>query len=114
MTDWLSTLIFGVVEGVTEFIPVSSTGHLLLTEKFLGTHRSDLFLVVIQCAAVLAVLPLFPQRLYKFFFEFSEKETRDYLLKIFAAFFITAVGGLAIKKAGLKLDHAPLPIAAAR
>jgi undecaprenyl-diphosphatase len=113
VSDWLATIILGVIEGVTEFIPVSSTGHLLLAEKWLGVTRSELFLVVIQCAAVIAVLPLFPNRLYKFFFEFREKDTRDYLLKIFSTFFLTAIGGLVLDKSGWKLDKAPVPIALA-
>lgn len=109
--DWLATILLGVIEGVTEFIPVSSTGHLLLSENLLGIKRSELFIIVIQCAAVIAVLPLFPRRLYKFVFEWREKETQDYLLKICAAFFITGTVGLLLDKAGFKLnDEAPLPI----
>ena len=104
MPDWLINLILGVVEGITEFIPVSSTGHLLVAEKILGSHRSELFNIVIQCGAVMAVLPLFPERLYKFVFEWRERETRDYMLKIFIAFAITGAGGLLIKHYGWKLD----------
>jgi undecaprenyl-diphosphatase len=113
MPDWLINLILGVVEGITEFIPVSSTGHLLIAEKFLGTHRSELFNVVIQCGAVIAVLPLFPQRIFKFVFEWREKETRDYLLKIFVAFFITGAVGFVLDKKGFKLSESPTPIAIA-
>jgi len=57
MHDWLIALILGIVEGITEFLPVSSTGHLLIAEKFLHSHQSDLFNVVIQCGAVIAVPP---------------------------------------------------------
>ncbi|MBW8863805.1 MAG: undecaprenyl-diphosphatase, partial [Verrucomicrobia bacterium] len=103
MPDWFINLILGVVEGITEFIPVSSTGHLLVAEKFLNTHRSELFNVVIQFGAVIAVLPLFPQRLYKFVFEWQQKETQDYLLKVLVAFAITGIGGLAWKKLGHEL-----------
>ena len=111
MPDWLINLILGVVEGITEFIPVSSTGHLLVAEHFLGTHKSDLYNIVIQCGAVIAVLPLFPHRLYKFVFEWREKETRDYLLKIFVAFAITGAVGLVIDKEGFKLPETSAPIA---
>lgn len=111
MPDWLINLILGVVEGITEFIPVSSTGHLLIAEQLLGVQRSDLFNIVIQCGAVIAVLPLFPQRLYQFVFEWRDKVTRDYLLKIFVAFLITGVAGLALDKAGFKLPDNPAPIA---
>ncbi len=111
MPDWIAVVILAVVEGITEFIPVSSTGHLLLTEHLLKVHESDLFNIVIQCGAVIAVLPLFPQRLYKFVFEWRQKETQDYLLKIFIAFAITGVGGLVWKKLGHELPKELTPVA---
>ena len=111
MPDWIVTVILGIIEGITEFIPVSSTGHLLLTEHLLKVHESDLFNIVIQCGAVIAVLPLFPQRLYKFVFEWHQKETQDYLLKILTAFVITGAVGLILDKKGFKLQENPVPIA---
>ena len=111
MHDWLTALILGIVEGITEFLPVSSTGHLLIAEKFLHSHQSDLFNVVIQCGAVIAVLPLFPQRLYKFVFELGQKETQDYLLKILVAFGITGAGGLVIDHFKIKLPEELTPVA---
>ena len=113
MHDWLINLILGLVEGITEFIPVSSTGHLLVTERLLHVEKSDLFNIVIQCGAVIAVLPLFPQRLYQFIFEWREKETRDYLLKILVAFGITGAVGFILDKHGFKLPENPQPIAVA-
>ncbi len=113
MPAWIIVVILGIVEGITEFIPVSSTGHLLLTEHLLKVHESDLFNIVIQCGAVIAVLPLFPQRLYKFVFEWRQKETQDYLLKILTAFFITGVVGFVLVKKGFKLPENPAPIALA-
>jgi len=113
MNDWIIALILGIVEGITEFIPVSSTGHLLLTEHLLKVEKSDLFNIVIQCGAVIAVLPLFPERLYKFVFEWRDKETQSYLLKIFVAFFITGAVGFVLDKKGFKLPDSPLPIALA-
>jgi undecaprenyl-diphosphatase len=104
MHDWIIVLILGIIEGITEFLPISSTGHLLIAEKFLHVSKSELFNVVIQCGAVIAVLPLFPQRLYQFVFEWRHKDVQGYLLKILAAFFITGVGGLALKHFGWKLD----------
>ena len=111
MPDWIVTVILGVIEGITEFIPVSSTGHLLLAEHLLKVHESDLFNIVIQCGAVIAVLPLFPQRLYKFVFEWRQKETQDYLLKILAAFVITGAVGFVLDKKGFKLEENLAPIA---
>src|SRR5215217_6674870 len=94
--DWLIVFILGIVEGVTEFIPVSSTGHLLLAEHMLqgGDRwlRNDLFNIVIQSGAVLAVIPLFRARL-KRLADFQQPESRDYVLKWFTAFMLTAVGG---------------------
>ena len=58
MPEWFINLILGVVEGITEFIPVSSTGHLLVAERLLHVEKSDLYNIVIQCGAVLAVLML--------------------------------------------------------
>ena len=51
MSDTLSTVILGLIEGITEFLPVSSTGHLLIAEQWLG-ERSELFNVVIQSGAI--------------------------------------------------------------
>jgi undecaprenyl-diphosphatase len=111
MPDWIAVVILAVVEGITEFIPVSSTGHLLLTEHLLRVKESDLFNIVIQCGAVIAVLPLFPRRLYQFVFEWRQKETQDYLRKLLTAFAITGAVGLILDLAGFKLPENPAPIA---
>ena len=113
MHDWLVNLILGIVEGITEFIPVSSTGHLLVAEKILHVEKSDLYNIVIQCGAVIAVLPLFPLRLYQFIFEWRDKETLDYLKKILVAFFITGAVGFILDKKGFKLPESSTPVAVA-
>ncbi|MGF1530516.1 MAG: undecaprenyl-diphosphate phosphatase, partial [Puniceicoccaceae bacterium] len=56
MSGWVLTIIHGIVEGITEFIPISSTGHLLITQYFLNDPRSELFNVGIQSGAVLGVV----------------------------------------------------------
>ena len=95
MPDWIAVIILGIIEGITEFIPISSTGHLLIAEnwliaaKWLSGHPSDLFNVVIQCGAVVAVLPLFSVRCQQLIFRWREAETRDYLLKLILAFALT-------------------------
>ena len=53
--------------------------------------------------------PLFPQRLYKFVFEWQQKETQDYLLKILGAFVITGAVGFVLDKKGFKLQENPGP-----
>ena len=112
MPTWLAVILLGIIEGITEFLPVSSTGHLLIAERWLP-HQSDLFNIVIQSGAVLAVLPLFPERLRQFVFRWREPATRDYLLKIIIAFGITGAGGLILEKRHFKLDDKLLPVAVA-
>jgi undecaprenyl-diphosphatase len=113
MPDWIAAVVLGVIEGITEFIPVSSTGHLLLAEHALGRQQSDLFNIVIQCGAVVAVLPLFPARLRQFVFQWREPATRDYLWKILVGFGLTGAAGLVLDKLGFKLPEDPLPVAVA-
>jgi len=112
MPDWISIVLLGIIEGITEFLPVSSTGHLLLAETFLP-RQSDLFNIVIQTGAVLAVLPLFPERLRQFLFDWRKPATQDYLLKIFVACAITGIPGYVMDHAGLKLEEKILPVAIA-
>src|SRR6185436_10761278 len=66
-----------------------------------------------QCGAVVAVLPLFPERLQQFAFRWREPDTRNYLLKILVAFGLTGAIGLVVDKRGFKLPEAPLPIVVA-
>jgi undecaprenyl-diphosphatase len=113
MPAWFIIAILGIVEGITEFLPVSSTGHLLIAERWLGTHQSDLFNIVIQSGAVLAILPLFPDRLRQFFFDWRKEATQVYAGKILLAFVITGVGGFIIDKKGFKLPEELKPIAIA-
>ena len=55
--SWLEAIILGLVEGITEFLPISSTGHLILTESLLGLEGAavDRLLIIVQGAAMLAV-----------------------------------------------------------
>ena len=112
MPEWLSVILLGVIEGLTEFIPVSSTGHLLLAEHWLP-RQTDLFNIVIQSGAVLAVIPLFHQRFHQFIFHWRESATQQYLLKILTAFFITGAGGFVLEKKHFKLPETATPIAMA-
>lgn len=110
MPDWLAVVILGIIEGVTEFLPVSSTGHLLIAEHWLP-KQSDLFNVVIQSGAVLAVLAVFTQRVRQLATGWRETETRDYLMKLGGAFLLTSVGGLVLKKLDFELPEKVQPVA---
>jgi undecaprenyl-diphosphatase len=112
MPDWIAAILLGLVEGITEFIPVSSTGHLLIAEHWIP-RQSDLYNVVIQSGAVLAVIPLFWKRIQQFIHHWRERDTRDLILKIALAFCITGVGGLILEKRGFKLPETDVPIAVA-
>ncbi len=112
MPEWLAIVLLGIIEGITEFLPISSTGHLLIAQKWLP-RQSDLFNIFIQSGAVLAVLPLFPERLRQFAFKWRERHTRLFILKIATAFAITGVGGLILSKLNFKLEGNVTPIAAA-
>lgn len=117
MSYWLLAVILGFVEGLTEFIPVSSTGHLLITEHLLKIDpnsflRSDVFNVVIQLGAVLAVIPLFRERL-TMLSHFAQPASQRLLAKIIVSVGITLVGGFIMTKKGFKLPEEVQPVALA-
>lgn len=110
MSDWLVIVILGIIEGVTEFIPVSSTGHLLLVQQWLPA-QSGVFNIVIQCGAALALVPLFYRQITGMLLRFHEPENRDLFLKLSVAFILTCIGGLAMKMLGMELPDTALPVA---
>ncbi len=112
MPEWLTVVLLGIIEGITEFLPISSTGHLLIAENWLP-RQTDLFNIVIQSAAVIAVIPLFRDRVNQVLFHWKETATQQFILKIAAAFFITGVGGLLLDRAGFELPETVVPVAAA-
>ena len=110
MSDFLAAVVLGIIEGITEFLPISSTGHLLVAEYWLGA-RSDLFNIAIQAGAILAVTLIYRERLWHLATHLSQREDRDYAAKLSLAFAITAVLGLVVSKAGFKLPTTVTPIA---
>ncbi|HUP92933.1 MAG TPA: undecaprenyl-diphosphate phosphatase [Solimonas sp.] len=110
MDNLLQVILLGIVEGITEFLPISSTGHLLIAEHWLG-RRSDLFNIFIQLGAILAVVLIYRQRLWQMTRHFTQPDNRDYLLKLGLAFLITVAGGLTAKKLGLTLPDTVAPVA---
>jgi undecaprenyl-diphosphatase len=108
----LDAFILGIIEGLTEFLPISSTGHLLIVEHWLG-RRSDLFNIAIQAGAIAAVTLVYRRRLLELVRGRGGDEPRDYLLKLLAAFLVTALLGFAAKIAGASLPDTLTPVAAA-
>lgn len=112
MPDWFAVIILGVIEGITEFLPISSTGHLLLVENAHWLpQQSDLFNITIQSGAAVAVLFVFSARVRDLVLLLDDRITRDYLLKLVLAFAITGAGGLVVKKLGFRLPKETAPIA---
>jgi len=112
MPEWLAVILLGVIEGVTEFLPISSTGHLLLVENsHLLPGQSDLFNITIQSGAALAVLAVFGGRLRDLLARIREPAAGGYLAKLLLAFVITGAGGLAVKRLGFVLPKEVAPIA---
>lgn len=110
VNDLLAALLLGIIEGITEFLPISSTGHLLIAEHWLG-RRSDLFNIGIQAGAILAVALIYRQRLWQLAIGFREPANHDYALKLAVAFGMTAVLGIAVKKLGFELPETVTPVA---
>lgn len=105
-----NALLLGIIEGITEFLPISSTGHLIIAEQWLGA-RSDMFNIVIQAGAILAVTVIYWQRLLSFLTGWRDPETRLYLGKLIVAFLVTSVLGLIVKHLGFRLPETVVPIA---
>jgi undecaprenyl-diphosphatase len=109
----LQVILLGIIEGVTEFLPISSTGHLLIAQHWMG-QRPDLFTIAIQAGAILAITLVYRNRLTELLItRFGIASNRDYLLKLLFAFTVTSVGGLTVKHFGFELPHEVTPIALA-
>ena len=111
MNNLLQVILLGIIEGITEFLPISSTGHLLIAEKLGLGQRSELFNIVIQAGAILAITILYWPRIWSILSKLREREHRDYGLKLLVAFAITAVLGLVVKKLGFELPETIAPVA---
>ena len=115
MNDF-QAVILGLVEGITEFLPVSSTGHLILTKSLLGLAGEpvDRHLIVIQGAAILAVCFEYRQRLWDTIGGvFSQPRAQRFVLVLLMAFLPLAILGLIFDKPIERLLFAPIPVAIA-
>ena len=103
--DFIQTIIIAIVEGLTEFLPVSSTGHMIITQNLLGVPKGDPFVhaftFIIQFGAILSVVCLY----WKHFFQMRTKEEFQAKLKFYGLLIVgvfpAVVVGLLAKKSGL-------------
>src|SRR5437764_2175230 len=104
MPDWLIGIILGIVEGLTEFIPVSSTGHLILAKTALadaGWTKTNwaTFIVLIQLGAILAVVLLYFQRLWRVVVRLPrDPAARSFALSVIVAFLPAALLAVLFQK----------------
>ena len=95
--DIIKAIVLGIVEGLTEFLPVSSTGHLLLVQHFFGFADEDFgktFAVLIQFGAILALLSIYFVRLWKLALGFfTDPAARRFVIGVLLAFLPAAVVG---------------------
>ena len=98
ISDTLRAVILGIVEGVTEFLPVSSTGHLLLVGRFFGLGEDDFwksFDVLIQLGAILAIVVIYFAKLWRIALGmFTNAEDRRFVIGLLIAFLPAVVIGL--------------------
>jgi undecaprenyl-diphosphatase len=114
--SWLDALILGIVEGITEFLPVSSTGHLILARAALGLTGDavERMLIIIQGAAMLALCYEYRVRLWQTLRGLpTELTAQRFTLNLFIAFLPLAILGLAFEKRIKALLFKPLPVVCA-
>jgi undecaprenyl-diphosphatase len=103
--DTLQAIILAIIEGITEFLPVSSTGHMIIASSFFGIAHDDftkLFTIVIQLGAILSVLVLYFKRFF---------QTLDFYFKLLIAFIPAVVFGLLFSKKIDALLENPVTVA---
>src|SRR5215469_15017406 len=112
----ITAAILGIVEGLTEFLPVSSTGHLIVAGSLLGYtgDRAKLFEIVIQAGAILAVCWEYRVKLIDVARGlFTEPSAQRFVINLFVAFLPAAILGLAFSSAIKAHLFAPVPVASA-
>jgi undecaprenyl-diphosphatase len=98
LNDILNAVILGIVEGVTEFLPISSTGHLILAGNYLSftDERAKVFEIFIQLGAILSVVWLYRAKVLNIISNIGEKEANRFIINILIAFLPAALIGLLI------------------
>lgn len=100
--EWFEAMILGLIQGLTEFLPVSSSGHLEIGKVILGVEATDdlLFTTMVHAATVLSTIVVFRKQiwnLFKGFFKFKYNDETDYLLKIAVSIVPIMIVGLFFK-----------------
>ena len=101
----IEAIILAIIEGITEYLPVSSTGHMIIASSFMKIANDDftkLFTIVIQLGAILAVLALYWKRFF---------QSLDFYFKLLVAFIPAVVLGLSLNKVIDELLESPLVVA---
>lgn len=117
MSDLFIAFILGVVEGLTEFLPVSSTAHLLITEELLGFHPpGEVLPIVIQFGAILAVVAVYWRKFWGVLVSLpTARDSQHFTLTVLVAFLPSVIAGLLlhsfIKEVLFSREVAPLVIA---
>ncbi len=123
----LKAILFGIVEGITEWLPISSTGHMILVDQFVHLNVSDefykMFEVVIQLGAIMAVVLLFWNKLWPFCMKIARDSSKKILsfkegalemwIKIVIACIPAAIVGLLFDDKIDALFYHPIPVAIA-
>ena len=111
MSDIIKSVILGIIEGITEWLPISSTGHLIIADEFIKLGQDaafkEMFNVVIQLGAILAVVVIYCKKLWPFTFKkaegynyltrgngFIKKDIMDMWFKVIVAILPAAVIGI--------------------
>jgi len=99
--SWLQALILGIVQGLTEFLPVSSSGHLAIVEKIMGIDGENLtFAIVVHAATVLSILTVFGYEIWKLLkglFKFQWNTETQYISKLLISMIPVAIVGVFLK-----------------
>ena len=100
--NWLQALILGLVQGLTEFLPVSSSGHLAIGREILGVEAADdlVFEIMVHVATVLATIIVFRKQIWKLLcglFKFKYNDETDYILKICVSMIPVFIVGMFFK-----------------
>ncbi|TFW17072.1 undecaprenyl-diphosphate phosphatase [Duganella callida] len=113
----LKALVMGLVEGFTEFLPISSTGHLILAEHLLGfqgmEEKMKVFEIVIQAGAMLAVFWEYRARIAAILGGLGDPKQQRFVINVLIAFLPAAVLGVLFNKAIKQVLFAPVPVALA-